>query len=326
MRLRTPLLYTGDRGNSAMKFALIGSGAQGLAYAAAAAELGLDLVLCADPRAAAAKKAAAFCRGRATTSCNSALAHKDIHALLLCAPPRAIPGYLRLAAKAGKHALVASTLTHDSDAMCKALDAARAAGIHAHLAHDSRVAPHFAALFAQLDQRAIGRPGFIRVVRVGASPGAKSGPGALASLLPGDLDWLVMRFGARPRVFAQSAHAPAIDHAATTLTFADGPIVQWVGTCRAREVSPRASIEICGDAGMIQFTTDDLILESTAAAGKSPQHSSPLAQSLVSRHLGQFAALLSSAPLAETCDHDTNVLRVLGAVVQSAESGKEIRL
>ena len=242
-----------------MKFALIGCGVQGLAYASAAAELGLKVAVCADPRAAAAKKAAARCRARATTTCNRILELSDIPAVLLCAPPRAILGYLRLAAKSRKHVLIAPPLA--AVRARKALEAARAAGIHVYVAHDTRVAPESVALAAHLDQGAIGRPGFIRIVRVGASPHAKSGAGVLASFLPADLDWLAKRFGAAPRLFAQAAHAPRIDHASVTLTFPGGPIVQWVGTCRARGESPRASIEICGNAGMLQFTSDDLVLD-----------------------------------------------------------------
>ncbi len=309
-----------------MKFALIGCGAQGLAYASAAAELGFDMAVCADPRAASAKKAAARCRARATTVCASTIEHTDIDGVVLCAPSGAIPGHLRLAAKCRKHVLISSPL---AAAARKAFEAARAAGIHVYVAHDTRVAPELAAIAAQLDQGAIGRPGFIRIFRAGASPDAPSGAGALVSLMSGDLDWLAGRFGAGPRLFAQRARAPGLEHVSLTLTFTNGPIVQWTGTCRARGESPRASIEVCGDAGMIQFSTDDLVLESSPNSGNSTQfrrRESPVAASFAARHLERFAALIGSQAAGETYDHELDVLRLFEAVSQSARTGREVRL
>lgn len=312
-----------------MKFALIGCGARGHAYAAAAAGLGLDIALCADPSAAAAKKAAALCRARGTTNCDRCLVHKDIHAVLVCVPPRSLPGHLRRAAKSRKPVLIAPPLDPKTEATRKAIEAARAAGIHVYIAHDTRVAPEYAAIAAQLDPGAIGRPGFIRIVRAGAAPGAKSGASALMFLLAPDLDWLAGRFGAGPRLFAQTAHGPGVDHASVTLTFPEGPIVQWVGTCCARGESPRTSIEICGDAGLIQFTTGDLVIESSSGAGKRPQsalRSSPISPSIAARHLSRFAALMGSDPAQEAYDRELTVLRMLDAVTQSDRTGREIRL
>ncbi len=310
-----------------MKLVLIGCGVQGRAYAIAAADLAIDLSLCADPVSAAAKKAAALCRARAMTDCNSALAYKEIGGVLLCAPPHAIPGYLQRAAKLRKHVLIASPFASGVDAR-KALDATRATGVHAYIAHDTRVAPELGAIASQLDQAAIGKPGFIRIVRVGAAPHVKSAAGAVTSLLPADIDWLAARFGSKPRLFAQSAHAPGVDHVSVTMTFADGPIVQWVGTCRAQGETPRASIEICGTAGMIQFTTDDLVFESAMVQGKrteSSRRSSPIAPSLAARHLARFAALVETTPEPEAYDHELTALRLLDAVAQSAATGREIR-
>jgi len=310
-----------------MKLGLIGCGARGRALAAGAADLGLEVALCADPKPSAARQAAAACGARTIRNSNAILENKSIGAILICAPPRdAAPLCLR-AAKARKHVFLAPPLAADAGSARKAFDAARAAGTHVYIAHDSRIAPEYAAIAAQLDARAIGKPGFIRIVRVGAThaPGAVSG--ALDWLLPSDLDWLVARFGRRPRIFAQTARAPGVDHAALTLTFPRGPIVQWAGTCRARGETSRSSVEICGDNGMIQFTTDDLVVEYTPIRGKSalvPDRVNPTAPSLAVRHLERFAALIGTAPQAETYAHDLAVLRLAAAAAESARGGREL--
>jgi predicted dehydrogenase len=303
-----------------MKFALIGCGAQGLDYARAAKDSGLDLAVCADTRLAAAKKAAAITRARAATDCTRIIDLKEIAAVILAVPPDQAEPYITRAAKARKPILVASPLL---PAAQKAVAAARSAKSLLYLAHASRVAPEMNAVAAQLAQRAIGQPGFARIVRVGLAPDAKHVAGALEVLFASDAAWLVAQFGAKARVFAQKTAAPKLDSAAVTLTFADGPIVQWVGTCSALASAPRASIEVCGSAGLVQYSSDDPILETDD--GRAVRRASPLAQSAAARHLAQFLRALKDPSAAPAPDHDIAALRLLDAALQSAASGREVR-
>jgi hypothetical protein len=140
---------------------------------------------------------------------------------------------------------------------------------------------------------------------------------------------LVGRFGPALRLFAHTTRALNLDHASVTLTFAKGPIVQWVGTCRGGAAHPRTSIELCGTGGMIQCTTDDVVLEVSRIVGKSSQsvqRSNPLSPSFAVRHLSRFMRVLESKPELASYKHDAAVLAVLDAAFVSARTGREIRL
>ncbi len=306
-----------------MRIALVGCGAQGLAYAAAASELGLDVALCADPRAVAAKQAAALCRAKPSTNCDKTLVCDDIDAVLLCAPAVSRLAQLRRAASHGKHVLCAAPLGHSLAPARKALEAVRTASVSLYVAHDGRAAPEEFTLLCQLDQGSIGGAGFVRIHRSG--PAAK-GAHAIECLLPRDLDGLFRRFGASPRIYAQTLHRPGLSHASLTLAFPAGPIVQWIATLGA---PARTLLEMCGTAGMIQFSTDDTVLQVTPAPGTRaapPDRSSPIAHGLPARHLAHFLATIEKPTAEATCDHELAIVRGVEAALRSARTGAEVRL
>jgi len=316
-----------------MKLALIGCGPEGLALAAAARPLALEIAACADSSLAAARKAAALAGSVAKKDITSILKRKDVGAVLLGGAPAARAAHLRLALAHGKAVFCPPPFTADAPTAKTLLAAARDAGTQVYVAYDGRVAPEDAALAQQLDAEAAGRPGFIRVhraVRVPRPAGSRAGktaaPGAaiISGLLARDLDWLVRRFGQAGTVFAQAAAQPGLDHAALTLTFPRGPIAQLIGTRAANGLPDRAAVEVCGTGGMLQYSSDDPILESTARTGL-PERTSPLANDLRARHLQRFLDRLKKPASRQDCEHDLSVQRLIDAALRSARSGREQR-
>jgi predicted dehydrogenase len=222
----------------------------------------------------------------------------------------------------GKHVLCAGPLAHTAAPAGKALEAVRAARVALYVAHDGRAAPEEAALARQIDQGAVGSAGFVRIHRSGP---ARRGAGAIEAILPRDLDWLVRRFGPPARLFAHSVHRPGLSHASLTLTFASGPLVQWIATCGAPD---RTLIEICGTAGMVQFTSDEAVLEVTPGGkGATPAYRvSPIAHGVQARHLVHFLASAERAGSEATCDHEFAIVRMVEAALRSARTGNEMRL
>lgn len=316
-----------------MKLALVGCGPEGLAFAAAARSAGVDLAVCADTSLAAARKAAVLAGASAKKDIASVLKQKTIEAVLLGGSPAVRGAHLRQALAQGKHVLCPGPLAQDVTTAKTLLAAARDAGLHVYVAYESRVAPEDLALAQQLQAHAAGHPGFVRVhraVRVPQSNAprkgkrARPGAGIIAGLLARDFDWLVRQFGLAGTVFAQAAAQPGLDHAALTLTFPRGPIAQLIGTRAANGLPDRISIEVCGTGGMIQYTSDDPVFESTARAGRTDR-GSPIAPDLAARHLTLFLQRLQKPSAKVQYEHDLNVVRLIDAALRSARAGREQR-
>lgn len=312
-----------------MKLALIGCGPDGLALAAAARALGLDMVACVDTSLAAARKAATLARTVAKKDIASVLKHKDIEAVLLGGSPAPRNAHLRAALAQAKHVFCPAPFAPDATAAKALLATARDAGAHLYVAYDSRVAPEDLALGRQLDEHAAGAPGFIRIHRAVRMPAesARSGKRSasnesiITGLLARDFDWLVRRFGVAGTVFAQATSQSGTDHAGLTLTFPRGPIVQLIGTRTTHGLPDRASIEVCGTGGMLHYSSDDPVFESTADGGRT----SPIAPNVWTRHLRLFIDSIQKAPAKQQYEHELNVVRVIDAALRSADSGREQR-
>lgn len=314
-----------------MKLALVGCGPEGLAFAAAIQSQGVDLAACADTSLAAARKAAALAGAPAKKDIASVLKHKEVEAVVLGGSPAARPAHLRQAIAQGLHVLCPAPLAQNAAMAKTLLAAAHDAGVHLYVAYNSRVAPEDLTLLQQLEARVVERPGFIRIHRAlhtakGARGRKRTRPGAeiIAELLARDFDWLVRQFGLAGTVFAQAASQSGLDHAALTLTFPRGPIAQLIGTYAVHGLPDRASVEVCGTGGMIQYSTDDPVFESTARAGRLDR-TSPVRPNLPTRHLSLFLQRLEKKPVKTQYEHDLNVIRLIEAALQSAHTGREQR-
>lgn len=314
-----------------MKLALVGCGPEGLAFAAAAQSLGVALAACADGSLAASRKAAALSGAPAKKDVAGVFKQQDLEAVVLGGSPAIRQTHLRQAIARGLHVLCPAPLARDAAAAKTMLTAARDAGVHLYVAHDSRVAPADIVLAQQLEARAAGRPGFVRIhraerVATSARGGKRAQPGAgvIGELLARDFDWLTRQFGLAGTVFAQAATQSGLDHAALTITFPRGPIAQLIGTRAAHGLPDRASVEICGTGGMIQYSTDDPVFESTARAGRLDR-ASPIAPDLPARHLRLFLQRLEKSPTKAQFEHDLKVVQLTDAALRSARSGREQR-
>lgn len=236
-----------------MKVAIIGNPRFARSLVVPARELGLEILRHRDPV-------------RAITTA-------DI--VVLATDPAKHPALVAKAARAGKPIYCQAPLGLSLKAAAKALDAMRASNAtFAYGAPDS-FARHRCAVVDQVAAGKIGKVGFIRIKRsVSSSP--HSG-GAIASELAHDCDWVDQAFGRAKKVFCQINRQKSIVHVSATLTLKSGAIAQLVVSRSAAE--PRCAIEVCGDAGLIQFNSADAPMRfhprSGSRASNSPVFTDP---------------------------------------------------
>jgi predicted dehydrogenase len=311
-----------------MKLALIGCGVRGQAFAAAAAELSLDVSLCIDSSIAAARRVAAGLNARPSRRPLDAISAAD--AVIFPDPLPAAAATALRALRAGKAVFWAAPIAANPKDARSLLDAAKASGVPLVPDYTARVCPQFAAASAQVAADAAGPIGFVRVHRRARSPRPPKNGVALTALAH-DLEWILSLFGPVAAVYAQIVRKQSVDCAMLTLTLAKGPLVQCVASSTAESDSPgHAAIELCGARGMIQFNTHSTILSiapHSESAGRPPHRTSPLAPSLNARRLTRFVETVQAGRLSEAAlKHEMRVVRVVEAALESARAGRAVKM
>jgi predicted dehydrogenase len=311
-----------------MDLALIGCGSRGNSLAAAAQVLGHRIAVCCDSSSAAARRAAKRFGGISATGASDALLHVD--AIVISDPDPADYAIASRALNKGTHVYWAGPLAPHGKHARRMLDAAKDSGAALLPAYPNRACPQFAAAAAQVSARAIGRVGFVRVHRCSARTTGvgRSGPSALSSLA-GDIDWIASTFGHVRTVFAQVVHEHPVDAAMLTLTLGDGPIVQCVASA-ATNRPDRASVELCGKSGMIQFNTHEPILtvaKHSGGTGRAASQTSPLSPPVTWRALRLFfTAVDSGRTHSAQLAHERHVVGVFDSALDSARAGRTLRV
>jgi len=291
------------------------------------------------------KKAGALAKAtgaEATTDCMAALAREDVDIVAIATPTPTHSMYVVAAAGAGKHVFCEKPFCRTLDQCREALAAVKKARVKLHVGHVVRYFTGFEAMKTQVEAGAIGKVGFVKCFRGGGFPRGEAdwfrdfeqSGGTALDLIIHDFDWLRYVFGDVETVFGQDLHEKMpdlIDHSQATLRMKNGIIAQVVGSW-AHPHGFYATTEICGDGGMIKFSTQDspttFMKRQPAGAGpgvivpSSPQEKSPY-----QLEWEDFLANIAGEGEPRVTGEDAmEAVRVSLAVLESAETGKPVKL
>jgi len=295
-------------------------------------------------------------RGAAEAASCPAFGRDEFDALLrqtrpdivdVCVPTPLHREYVERAAAAGKAVFVEKPLARtlaDCDAIVQAVERA---GVPLMAGHVLRFFPEYAAAKRLVDAGGVGRPAAIRTARLAGMPhggqswygdGAQSG-GVVLDMIIHDFDWLRWTFGPVARVFAQGLygrpeHAGQRDYALVTVRMESGAVAHVTGSW-AHPGGFRTSLEIAGDAGLIEYDSalsapltlaqhkteggggGVAVPESPLAAGDNPYF----------LELSAFVeALQEGVPPPVTVYDAREAARIALAALESIETGKAVTL
>ncbi|HZO95342.1 MAG TPA: Gfo/Idh/MocA family oxidoreductase [Candidatus Baltobacteraceae bacterium] len=321
-----------------VRFGLVGFGYWGPNYAKSIAAVeGAELTWCADVSdAALARARELYPHLRLTKDVRELASASDCDAVIVAAPTSLHDAVARVAIGAGKPVLVEKPLTDRADtAEALARDAA-AAGALTMTGHIYTFNPAVAELAARIRAGELGAIRAMTASRMAFSP-IRPDVDALWDLAPHDVAMFLQFAGALPvRVFAARhayMRADRADVVFATLEFASGAIadlrVSWDYPFRERVVS------VVGSRGTVVF--DDGAAEKLTwyrAAADAPDNrdgtvekiphggESPLVAQI--RHFAECVRERRPSPV--DFDAGARVVRVLGALTESAERGAPVAL
>ncbi len=175
----------------------------------------------------------------------------------ICTPPHVNPFWLKQATDAGKALLVTGPLAETASDAEACLAAVMRAGVAAMPTGLRRLSPEFAAAHRLVQAGGVGTPAAVRLAQTFCEngEGTEYVGGVLEELTP-DFDWLRWTFGPVKRVYArgflsQSLNHPVWDYVLITLRFHSGAMAHVTGTLTFGG-SPRTTLEVAGDAGLIE--------------------------------------------------------------------------
>ncbi len=287
-----------------MNVAIIGCGGMGRLHAEMVSNCGLHVVACADAVRSAAQDIARTYKAKAYADPMAAIKAKDVDIVAITTPTPTHEKFVKAAATAGKHIFCEKPFGRSSAECRRAIAAAKKAGVKLFVGHVVRYFHEFEAMKAQIEDGAVGDPGWVKIYRGGIYPGgpkswfrdyAQSG-GVTFDCMIHDLDWVRYVFGEPERLFCQALmrkKPTQIDYSQVTMRMKNGLIATIIGTW-AHPSGFRVKTEICGSDGMIQFDSEDAPLSAEAresSAGPSmivPM--SPVAKSPYQHEWEEFIA------------------------------------
>lgn len=325
-----------------MNVAIIGCNGMGRHHARMAANCGLRVMVCADLQEPIAKALADEYGADATTDCLAAVKHPDIDIVAIMTPTPTHTQYVVAAAQAGKHILCEKPFGRTVEQCQEAIAAVKKAGVKLFVAHVVRYFQEYEAMRAQIAAGKIGKPGFVKLYRGGGFPTGvggwfrnfeNSGGVAFDSMIH-DLDWLRYVFGEPERLYSQMLRRNTpeyIDYAMVTVRMKSGLIAKVIGTW-AQPSGFRVEAEVCGDKGMLQFSSDDAPLmaakRGAAAAGSGMViPASPVSVSPYELEWRDFLSWIEGKSAARVTPEDgLAAVRMAAATIKSAETGKPVYL
>ena len=264
----------------------------------------------------------------------------------LCTPTQLHHPMVLQAAAAGKHIVCEKPLARSVAQAQEMLRACRSAGVRLLVAHVVRYFPEYALAKAALEGGKIGRPGVIHLSRGSFRPKkpvgnwfldeAKSG-GILMDLMIHDFDYARWIAGEVESVFAKKVTTgrpdASIDFGLAILKHAGGALSHIAGAWAYPPPTFRTHLEIAGDAGLIEFDSDDsapirnLIAKTSGDSPDIGLPSSPVSESPYTTQIKDFyQALTSGAPARVTAKDGLASVQIAEAAIQSAATGQAVRL
>lgn len=263
----------------------------------------------------------------------------------ICTPTHLHYEMVLQAAAAGKAIICEKPLARTLLQAQEMIAACRQAGVPLLVAHVVRFFPEYALARAAVAEGQIGRPGVIRLHRGSYRPKkpagnwfldeAKSG-GLMLDLMIHDFDYARWVAGEVSSVFARkvtTGHPEApIDYGLAILTHRSGALSHIAGAWAYPPPTFRTSLEIFGDAGLIQFDSAETapILNLIRAPGDAPDvalPSSPVSESPYTTQIKEFYLALSGGkPARIRAEDGLAAVQIAEAAIQSARSGQAVAL
>jgi predicted dehydrogenase len=270
----------------------------------------------------------------------------DVDVVDLCTPTHTHAELVLAAAQAGRHVVCEKPLARTLEQARQVIAACRQAGVKLLVAHVVRFSPEYALAKAQVERGEIGRPAVLRLSRGSYQPKKPAGNwfldeeksgGIILDLMIHDLDYARWVAGEVESVFAKSigtvASGAPIDYAMALLRHKSGVISHVAASWAYPAPIFRTSLEIAGDAGLIEFSssgTDPIEVLLHATSTNTPDvalPTSPLDESAYTSQIKEFyGALVDDRPTRVTAEDGLAAVRIALAAVESAHTGKAIRL
>jgi predicted dehydrogenase len=327
-----------------MKIGIVGAGFMGTTHAAAWAETEAQIAGFVAETADEARPLAELYRAKIYPDLAGLLDQVDV--VDLCTPTHLHYPMVLQAAAAGKHIVCEKPLARSLAQAQEMLLACRSAGVRLLVAHVVRYFPEYALAKAAVEGGKIGKPGVIRLSRGSFRPKkplgnwfldeAKSG-GILMDLMIHDFDYARWIAGEVESVFAKKVTSgqpqAGIDYGLAILKHAGGALSHVAGAWAYPPPTFRTHIEIAGEAGLIEFDSDDSAPIRNLIArpsGDSPDvglPSSPVSESPYTTQIKDFyQALQSGAPTRVTAEDGLAAVQIAEAAILSAGTGLAVRL
>jgi predicted dehydrogenase len=264
----------------------------------------------------------------------------------LCTPTHLHHPMVLQAAAAGKHIVCEKPLALTVELAREMLQACRSAGVRLLVAHVVRYFPEYALAKAAVDGGKIGKPGVIRLSRGSYRPKkpvgnwfldeAKSG-GILMDLMIHDFDYARWIAGEVESVFAKKVTTgrpdAGVDFGLAILKHTGGALSHIAGAWAYPPPTFRTHLEIAGDAGLIEFDSDDTAPIRNLIgkpSGDSPDvglPSSPVSESPYTTQIKEFYQALSTvAPARVAAEDGLAAVQIAEAAIHSAASGRPVKL
>ena len=282
--------------------------------------------------------------GETFADVNVLLENSDADIVDICTPTPYHKDAAILAARAGKAVFVEKPLARtlsDCDAI---VQAAQEHDVPVGVAHVVRYFPAFRQAREILQAGAVGTPVTVRTARLAGFPTrpapdgsnwyadpAQSG-GVILDALLHDFDWLLWCFGPVARVHARDLrgspeHAGKRDYALVTLLFASGVVAHVTGSW-AHSGPLRASFEVCGDSGLLEYDSarTSSVTLTAAGGGLSDSPLAPEDDPYFAELIDFARCVRNGLPPPVPASEARDAVRVALAALESADTGQAVTL
>lgn len=320
-----------------MRIGIIGAGFMGATHAEAWAHTPARVAGIVANHLASAQALAAQHGARAYASLDGMLPEVDV--VDICTPTPLHCELAVQAAAAGKHVVCEKPLARTEEQGRAMIAVCEAAGVQLLPAHVLRYFPEYAQAKATLDSGKLGPPAVLRLARCTYQP-AKSGDnwfvdlersgGVMLDMMIHDFDYARWVAGDVASVFAKERES----HAQAILTHSNGALSHVEGSWAFPQPTFRTRFEIAGASGLIEydsvFTAPVEVIARAKGADGAPEV--PMVVSTlredpyVTQAKALYATLAEGAPPRVTAHDALQALRISLAAIESAKSGRAIRL
>jgi predicted dehydrogenase len=270
----------------------------------------------------------------------------DVDVIDICTPTHLHYEMVMQAARAGKHIVCEKPLARTVEQAQDMIKACRTAQVKLLVAHVVRFFPEYATAQAAVQHGQIGTPAIIRLMRGSYRPKKPAGNwfldfdksgGMLLDLMIHDFDYARWIAGEVESVYARSvgsAHPDSpIEYGLAILKHTHGALSHVMGAWAYPPPTFRTALEIAGDGGLIEWTSDStepiklLLRKASAEAPDVGLPGSPLRESPYTTQIKEFyAALKEDKPARVTAEDGLAAVQIALAAIESAQTGQPIRL